>query len=83
MADVDVQVAEIASDLRAAHGLRTPDAIHLATALDRRTDAFVTEDSRHFPKEVEGVPVLSLRETIARFGELTPEIANGADEPEG
>jgi len=81
--DVDAQVVEIASDLRATHGLRTPDAIHLATAVDRRTDAFVTEDSRHFPNEVEGVPVLSLHDTLARFGELTPETAGDTHEAEG
>lgn len=80
--DVDAQVVEIGSDLRAAHGLRPPDAIHLATALHRRADAFVTEDGRHFPDEVEGLPVLSLHDTLARFGELTPETASDTGVPE-
>jgi predicted nucleic acid-binding protein len=43
---VDAQIAEIAADLRAAHAIRTPDALHLATALQARADAFVTEDRR-------------------------------------
>jgi uncharacterized protein len=43
---MDAGIAEIASDLRAAHNLRTPDAIHLATALRMEADAFVTEDDR-------------------------------------
>lgn len=80
--DVDAQVVEIGSDLRAAHGLRTPDAIHLATALHRRADAFVTEDNRHFPDEVDGLPVLSLSATLARYGELTTEIASDTGVPE-
>ena len=65
--DVDSQVVEVASDLRATHGLRTPDAIHLATTLHRRADAFVTEDRRHFPSDVEGIPVLSLESALARL----------------
>ncbi|MGD2114640.1 MAG: PIN domain-containing protein [Acidobacteriota bacterium] len=63
---VDVPVAERASDLRAAHTLRTPDAIHLATALHHGADAFVTEDVRHVPDEVDGLPVLSMRAALER-----------------
>jgi predicted nucleic acid-binding protein len=69
VADVDAQVVEIASDLRAAHNLRTPDAIHLATALRLQAGAFVTEDGRHFPTEVEGLRVLSTEAALGRLGE--------------
>ena len=40
------QVAEIAADLRARYNLRTPDAIHLAAALDNNCDAFLTNDAK-------------------------------------
>lgn len=42
--DVDMTVMEKMSDLRAKHGLRTSDAIHLATALLGGAQAFVTND---------------------------------------
>lgn len=71
VADVDARVVEIASDLRAAHNLRTPDAIHLSTALRLRADAFITEDSRHFPTEVEGLRVVPLEGALDWLGETT------------
>ena len=68
IASIDVAVADTASDLRATHTLRTPDALHLACAIECRADAFVTEDSRHFPSEAEGVPVISIRAAVERIG---------------
>jgi predicted nucleic acid-binding protein len=53
---MDVEIAEIASDLRARHRLRTPDALHLATALQQRADGFVTQDAR-LPS-LERLPIL-------------------------
>lgn len=41
----DVTVADISSNLRARYGLRTPDAIQVATAIHQRADAFVTNDT--------------------------------------
>ncbi|HWN43440.1 MAG TPA: type II toxin-antitoxin system VapC family toxin [Thermoanaerobaculia bacterium] len=46
MVPVDTGIAEIASDLRATQNLRTPDAIHLATALQAGAEAFVSQDDR-------------------------------------
>jgi len=43
---VDTGIAEIASDLRATQNLRTPDSIHLATALQAGAAAFVSQDDR-------------------------------------
>jgi predicted nucleic acid-binding protein len=43
---IDESIAEVASDLRATHTLRTPDALHLATAIVAGAEAFVTEDRR-------------------------------------
>lgn len=39
-------VAEEAASLRAMHGLRTPDAIQIATAIKEGATAFLTNDSR-------------------------------------
>ena len=41
---VTAQIAESAAYLRARYNLRTPDALHVATALDARCDAFLTND---------------------------------------
>jgi predicted nucleic acid-binding protein len=41
---VTTAVAERAAQLRASYGLRTPDALHIATAIEYRCDAFLTND---------------------------------------
>lgn len=38
-------VAEIAADLRARFGIRTPDALQIAAAIDAGCDVFLTNDS--------------------------------------
>ena len=43
---LETQIAEIASDLRARHAVRTPDAIHIATAIRAGAAAFVSGDTR-------------------------------------
>ena len=35
-----------ATELRASHGLKTPDALHLATALEHGCEALITNDNR-------------------------------------
>jgi len=57
---LDARVAEIASDLRASHTVRTPDAIHLATALYAGASAFVTQDDRLKGKGIEIFPLEAL-----------------------
>jgi predicted nucleic acid-binding protein len=42
---VTALIAESAAHLRARYGLRTPDALHLATAIDSGCDAFLTNDA--------------------------------------
>jgi predicted nucleic acid-binding protein len=42
---VTPQVAESAAELRARYNLRTPDALHVATALAAQCDAFLTNDA--------------------------------------
>ena len=44
LAEITAEVIETATALRAAHGFRPPDAIHLATAVLAKTDVFLTGD---------------------------------------
>jgi predicted nucleic acid-binding protein len=41
---INERIVEHASDLRARYGIRTPDAIHLATAIDFGARTFFTND---------------------------------------
>lgn len=43
---VDTAIAESAALLRARYNLRTPDALHLATAVENTCEAFLTNDIR-------------------------------------
>lgn len=38
------RIAESAADLRARYNLRTPDALHVASSIDARCNAFLTND---------------------------------------
>jgi predicted nucleic acid-binding protein len=42
---VTAQIAESAAELRARYNLRTPDALHVATAIAAGCDAFLTNDA--------------------------------------
>lgn len=42
---VDAAAAEQAGRLRAAHNLRTPDALQVATCIEAKCDAFLTNDA--------------------------------------
>ncbi|MDX2141680.1 MAG: type II toxin-antitoxin system VapC family toxin [Chloroflexota bacterium] len=55
---VNVAIARRAAELRARYGLRTPDALHLATAIETRCDAFLTND--HALTRVREITVLVL-----------------------
>jgi len=52
------EIAERAAFLRAHYGLKTPDALQLATTLISASHAFLTNDER-IP-EIEGIQVLIL-----------------------
>jgi uncharacterized protein len=43
--EVTAAIIERATELRARYGFRSPDAIHLATAIDARVDVFLTGDA--------------------------------------
>lgn len=44
--DTDASVWDVATELRARHGLRVPDALHIACAIVHRCDRFLTNDHR-------------------------------------
>lgn len=46
MVSIDSAIAEHAAVLRARHGLRTPDALQIAAALNAGCEAFLTNDKR-------------------------------------
>jgi len=61
---VDAAIAETAARLRATYrSLRTPDAIQLATAIERSCGAFITNDKRL--QQVAEVNVLYLQDLTA------------------
>lgn len=59
LAGLSDPIVEIASDLRAKYGLRTPDAIHLGTAIAADADVFLTNDRNL--KKVKEIKVELLR----------------------
>lgn len=59
---VDSAIAERAAQLRATYGLRTPDALHLATAQSAQCQAFLTNDRAL--KRVAEVNVLVIDELL-------------------
>lgn len=59
--DADQTVALRAAQLRARHGLKTPDAFHLATALQCRANVFVTADREYGPAKIEHMAIATLK----------------------
>lgn len=57
---ITARMAESAAALRARYNLRTPDALHVAAAIDVRCDAFLTNDTGI--KRVTEIAVLVLDE---------------------
>lgn len=45
VAEVTSSIIERATELRARNGFKTPDAIHLATAIENHADLFLTGDA--------------------------------------
>ncbi len=45
LVDVTAAVLDRATELRARHGFKVPDAIHLASAIEAGADAFLTGDA--------------------------------------
>ena len=62
MVPVTVEVADRAALLRARYGLRTPDAIHVASALAVGAEAYITNDRKL--KVVKEISVLVLADFV-------------------
>lgn len=62
--DVTPEIANIAARLRAGHNLRTPDAIHVATAVEHGADGVVTNDLRLRRLNEEGLRVWLFDEQV-------------------
>lgn len=60
LVSVNKNIARTAAELRAKYGLKTPDALHVATALETGCQAFLTNDKGL--KQVSEIPILVLEE---------------------
>ena len=56
--EVDRRIAFRAAKLRAKYGLKTPDALFVATAIEEKAEAFVTNDIRL--RKVDEIEILVL-----------------------
>ena len=56
------EIADLCASLRAKYNLKTPDAIHLATAISSDAKALITNDPKL--KQIKEMPVLVLREYL-------------------
>lgn len=54
---VDQATAELATALAASYGLRSADAVHLATAVGAAADRFITNNRSDFPKSISEIAV--------------------------
>jgi predicted nucleic acid-binding protein len=54
----DEATAELATALGAIYGLRTADAVHLATAVGAGADRFITNNRSGFPKSISEIDVI-------------------------
>jgi predicted nucleic acid-binding protein len=60
--NVDLEIADIASTLRASYPIKTPDAIQIATSIKEGCTAFITND--HALKRIEEIEVIVLRDLM-------------------
>jgi predicted nucleic acid-binding protein len=65
VAEIDAKVIEAATDLRVRYGFRTPDAIHLGTAMVQEANLFLTGDKALAKCQEVPVEVVSPRERKA------------------
>jgi len=59
---LDLEIADLAAQLRASYGLKTPDALHAATALRDKANTLVTNDPVF--RRVKSLDVLILDEFL-------------------
>ena len=56
----DYAIAREAARLRSKYGIRTPDALLIATSTNEKADAFITNDARLRALRAEGITILVL-----------------------
>ena len=54
---VDADIARVAAALRTTYRLKTPDTLHLATAIVIGADRFVTGNRRDFTTAITEIPI--------------------------
>lgn len=59
---IDSQIAALSVSLGAAYGLKAPDAIHLASAVEAGAERFVTNNRRDFDKGIVELEVVFVSE---------------------
>ncbi|MBU4227156.1 PIN domain-containing protein [bacterium] len=60
--ELNENIADIASGLRANYNINTPDAIQIATSLEAKADIFITNDATL--KKISEIKVLLLSEML-------------------
>ncbi len=60
--EINENIADIASSLRANYNINTPDAIQIATSLEAKADIFITNDTTL--KKISEIKVLLLSEML-------------------
>lgn len=58
--EIDKQIAIMAAKIRAKYGIKAPDALHLASAIQSGARFFMTTD-RRLPRAVEGLKIIVLQ----------------------
>jgi predicted nucleic acid-binding protein len=61
--NVDLEIADIASTLRSRYSIKTPDAIQVATAINKGCSAFITNDFAL--QKIEEINVLILKDILS------------------
>jgi predicted nucleic acid-binding protein len=57
--EVTIDIAVLAVDFGASYGIKTPDAIHLATAVVGNADFFITNNSKDFkPNQISEIQII-------------------------
>ncbi len=59
---LDIRTAELAGEIRMKYGLKTPDSIHIATALLSDANIFITNDHKLIKIKIPGLNIRGLYE---------------------
>ena len=76
MLPMDRSVFDIATDLRVRHGIKTPDALHLAAALHSVCGEFWTNDKRLASAAQGRIRIVTWGDLSQATGKAAPEPAN-------